>query len=82
MQSYYPVKVKPLDDYKLQIIFDNNEERIFDVKPYLTDTYFAPLSNPHIFRTVKVNNITVEWLGEIDICPDELYYNSISAFKL
>ena len=76
MQSYYPVKVKTLEDYKLQILFDNNEERIFDVTPYLTDSYFEPLSNPQVFKTAKINDITVEWLGEIDICPDELYYNS------
>lgn len=22
-------------------------------------------------------SVTVEWLNEIDICPDELYYNSV-----
>ena len=34
MDSYYPVAVKPLKEYKLLITFDNNEKRIFNVKPY------------------------------------------------
>jgi len=76
MNSYYPIEVKPLEQYRLLITFDNNEQRIFDVLPYLSDNYFAPLSNPTIFKTAKINLLTVEWACGIDICPDELYYNS------
>ena len=59
MECRYPKSVKPIDDYKLDIIFDNNEKKLFDVKPYLSDPYFAPIKNPHIFETVKVNPFTV-----------------------
>ena len=76
MNSYYPVEVKPLEQYQLLITFDNNEQRIFDVAPYLNDVFFAPLRNQSIFKTAKINHLTVEWAGGIDICPDELYYNS------
>jgi hypothetical protein len=76
MKSFYPVDVKPIEQYRLIITFDNNERRLFDVSPYLSDSFFAPLSNPAIFMTAKVNPLTVEWAGGIDICPDELYYNS------
>ena len=76
MDSYYPIEVKPLEQYCLLITFDNQERRIFDVSPYLDDSFFAPLKNPAIFMTAKINPITVEWAGGIDICPDELYYNS------
>ena len=51
MNSYYPTTVKPLENYRLLITFDNNE--------------------------VKINPLTIEWAGGIDICPDELYYNSM-----
>ena len=77
MESYSPIGVKPLEKYKLLITFDNNEQRIFDLEPYLNDSFFAPLRNPLIFNSVKVNHISVEWPGGIDMCPDELYYNSI-----
>ena len=59
------------------LVFDNIEDRIFDVKPYLNDDYFKALKNKAIFNTVKTNELTLEWIGEIDICPDELYYHSI-----
>ena len=79
MNSYYPIDVKPLENYRLQITFDNKEVRIFDVKPYLNDKFFAPLQNISIFKSVKVNPISLEWAGGIDMCPDELYYNSVAA---
>jgi len=76
LNSFYPIKVKPLEEYRLLITFDNKEQRVFDVTPYLSDNFFSPLRNPVIFQTVKINLLTVEWAGGIDICPDELYYNS------
>lgn len=79
MESYYPVAVKPLPKYRLLITFDNKEQRIFDVAPYLSDSFFAPLKNVAVFNSVKINPITVEWVGGIDMCPDELYYNSTPA---
>ncbi len=77
MESHYPKKVKTLPDYKLFITFDNKEKRIFDMKPYLEDKYFSPLKDMSKFKTAKINPITIEWDGEIDICPDELYFNSV-----
>ena len=76
MKSFYPVEVKPLEQYRLLIMFDNKEQRIFDVAPYLGDDFFAPLSNPAIFNSVRISPISIEWSGGIDMCPDELYYNS------
>jgi hypothetical protein len=76
VDSYYPIDVEPMEQYRLLITFDNNERRIFNVAPYLEDEFFAPLRNPAIFRTAKINPLTVEWAGGIDMCPDELYYNS------
>ena len=77
MESYYPVEVKPLEHYKLLITFDNMEQRLFDVSPYLNDDFFAPLRNQTIFNSVKISPVSIEWLGGIDMCPDELYYNSV-----
>ena len=75
-KSYYPIDVKPLDNYELLITFDNDESRIFNVTPYLDDDFFSSLRNPIIFQSAKENSLTVEWIGGVDICPDELYYNS------
>jgi len=52
-------KVRPLDDYKLLLVFDNQEERIFDLKPYLKHGIFSQLSNQELFKTVKVSCDTI-----------------------
>ena len=71
------IKVEPQPDYCLLVTFNNNEKRLFDVKPYLDFGPFTELRNLTIFNTVKLGGLSVEWLHGQDICPDELYYNSI-----
>jgi len=73
------IEVNPCPDYCLLITFSNNERRLFDVKPYLDFKPFAELRNKTLFDTVKIAGLSVEWLHGQDICPDELYYNSVST---
>lgn len=70
------IDVKTLKDYKLEIIFDNNEKRIFDVKPYLKNPIFQKLRDNSEFEKVKIAGLSIEWENGADICPDELYNNS------
>lgn len=70
------IDVKILEDYKLEILFDNNETRIFDVKPYFKFKIFKELKDTNKFNTVKISGLSVEWENGADICPDELYNNS------
>ncbi len=68
--------VKPLDDFSLELIFTNNEKKIFDVKPYLDFGVFNELKDPEVFYSAKVYSGSVEWKNGIDICPDTLYLES------
>ncbi len=70
------IDVKVLDNYELLIKFDNNEEKIFDVKPYFDHKVFDELVSKDIFNTVKISGLSIEWINGADICPDELYNNS------
>jgi len=70
------VEVFPQPDYCLHVLFNNNEIRLFDVKPYLDFGPFKELRNHTLFNTVKPAGLSVEWIHGQDICPDELYYNS------
>lgn len=70
------IDVKPLENYLLLVTFDNGEEKIFDVKPYLTHKAFEALKDTVLFNTVKIAGLSIEWANGADICPDELYYNS------
>ena len=71
------VFVTPEPDYSLLVTFSNGEKRVFDVKPYLDFLPFSELRNNVLFNTVKPAGLSVEWVHGQDICPDELYYNSV-----
>jgi hypothetical protein len=71
--------VTPLNNYLLRLKFKNGEEKVFDMKPYLETGIFQELKNETIFRTVKVNFDTVEWINEADIDPETLYHGSIAV---
>jgi len=71
------VNVIPQADYYLLVTFSNNEKRLFDVKPYLDFKPFTELKNPTVFNTVKPAGLSVEWIHGQDICPDDLYYQSV-----
>ena len=70
------IDVKPLNNYILEIIFENGEKKHFDVKPYLEFKLFNELKNIEEFRKVRVAGLSIEWENGADICPDELYNNS------
>ena len=42
------IDVKPLKDYFLLLKFENNEEKIFDVKPYLEIGKFRELKDKNL----------------------------------
>jgi hypothetical protein len=69
--------VSPMPDYTLLLTFENNERRLFDMKPYLQQGIFAELQDHRIFQSVHVSFDTVEWNNGADICPEVLYSSSI-----
>ena len=69
-------KVKPLNDYNLELTFENNEIKIFDVKPYLDTGLFKTLKDEKIFKMVKVSYDTIEWPNKVDLDPEVLYEKS------
>ena len=77
----YPraVDVFPLPDYRLQVAFDNGEQRIFDVKPYLRGEWFSELRDLSVFNAVRIEGLSVAWPDGQDIAPDCLYVNAVKA---
>lgn len=68
------VGVRPLDDYKLWLRFNNGEIRIFDFKPHLDSPAFSPLKDKELFKAVYIDyGVTVWNDGDIDIAPEYLY---------
>jgi len=74
---YLAIKnVKPLEDYYLLLKFENNEEKIFDVKPYLEIGKFKELKDKNLFKSVKVCFDSIEWDNQLDLDPELLYEKS------
>lgn len=74
-----PREVKPLENYCLQVSFENGETKNYDMSALLEKPFYSKLKNRNLFNTVKVKDITLEWATGEDLCPDELYYNSKKA---
>ena len=74
---YLAVKdVKPLEDYHLLLKFENDEEKIFDVKPYLEIGKFQELKDEKLFKSVRVSFDSIEWANQLDLDPELLYEKS------
>lgn len=69
-------RVLPLKNHLLELTFDNDEVRIFDVNPYLNFGIFSELKDESFFKSVKLFMGSVKWQNDQDFCPDTLYEES------
>lgn len=69
-------EVQATDDHKLILRFDNNERRLFDMRPYLGIGRFVELRDINAFKQVGVSFDTVEWQNGLDLHPEFLYAKS------
>ena len=70
------INVKVLNNYNIEITFDNKEKRILDITPYIKFKIFQQLKEKDNFMKVRISGLSIEWENGADICPDELYENS------
>ena len=74
---YLAVKdVQPLENYHLLLKFENDEEKIFDLKPYLEIGKFKELKDEKLFKSVRVSYDSIEWANQLDLDPEFLYEKS------
>jgi hypothetical protein len=69
--------VKPLDDYTLILEFTNGEIGKYDCSEHLNFGVFSEFKDLSYFKMAHVENGTVTWPHEQDICPDTLYLDSV-----
>lgn len=64
----------------LYVTFDNGEQKIVDIKPYMYGV-LEKLKDPDFFKEVFVDPEleTVSWPGELDLDPDKLYKQGINV---
>ena len=65
--------VRAIEEYQLEVSFDNGESRQFDLKPYLDRGIFVRLRDQDAFRAVRVVAGSIEWTNGLDLSYDTLY---------
>ena len=48
------------------------------IKPYIKGSWFGRLKDISYFSRIKTNGFNIEWPDGQDICPDDLYFNSVA----
>ena len=71
----YPsvAKVIPNEDFTLTVRFNNGEEGILDMKPYLTFGVFERIADHEHFKRVRVAFDTIQWDCGVDLDPEFVY---------
>lgn len=71
---YWAVKqVKPLEDYRLLLTFEDKKVKIFDMSPYLEIGIFKELKDVSLFNTVTIHFDSIVWQNEADFDPRQMY---------
>ena len=70
------INVKVLNNYNIEITFDNMEKRVLDITPYFKFKIFEQLKENDNFQKVKIAGLSIEWENGADKCLNELYENS------
>jgi hypothetical protein len=60
------------------IWFENGEQKIFDVKPYLNKGVFSQLKDTSLFASVRVIAGSIEWSNGLDLSYDTLYLEGLA----
>jgi len=68
------VSVKPLDDYRLSVNFDDGTGGVISLRDRLFGPVFEPLRDPAMFQQVVVDEFgAIAWPSGADLAPDALY---------
>jgi len=76
------INVQPQKNHTLLLTFDNSEQKVFDVKPYLEKGIFKELKDENKFKQVQPFLGSIQWQGGQDFCADTLYENAKEMAQL
>jgi hypothetical protein len=67
--------VKPLQEWRLLVTFENGRQKIYDCNPLLANEAFDPLNSQALFKSVQVDRggYGVSWNEDIDLSEAELW---------
>jgi len=76
MQSPDIKEARIINDYNILISFENGEQKVFDLKPYLDYPVFQALKNKDQLNAFQIVDGTIEWDCGADLSPDTFYLES------
>lgn len=73
--------VRAVNNYILEVVFDNQCKKKYDIRPLLKKDTFLPLKNPMFFKNVQIEpgGYAVFWDQNIDISEYELWTNGFTV---
>ena len=71
------IRVKPREDFSLELWFSTGDHSLFDARPYLNRGIFTRLQDLSLFNQAFVSLDTVCWPGDLDIAPETLFDRSV-----
>ena len=85
MESYPRINyLQALPNYRLFLIFENGEIKIYSLSERLQSPAFAPLKDEALFNTVRLANggYGVIWNDELDLSEYELWMKGVEVSKI
>ena len=70
-------EVSAMPGYRLRITFRTGEQGVFDCNPYRGYECLSGIWAEDVFDKVTADHGTVMWPNGADLCPDEVYDNSV-----
>jgi hypothetical protein len=67
------IEAQYLENYKLNLKFNNNETKQVNLKDELYGEIFEPLKDIKNFKNFFISHNTVEWNNGADFAPEFLY---------
>ena len=62
-----------LDDYRVELIFNDDMVRVIDLSHELEGEIFEPLKNQDYFQNFHIKTNTLEWENGADFAPEYLF---------
>ncbi len=75
MSLTWIIKANYLNEYKIELEFNNQKKGVVNLKPYLDKKFYEPLKNLSTFKNFKLNRWTIEWENGADFSPEFLLEN-------
>lgn len=65
-----------VEDYKVDVTFNNGRSGIVDLSPILRGGVFKPLEDQSFFAHLRVDDEleTIVWPNEVDLAPEYVYF--------